>query len=414
MSDYGTETPNGNQRGMKIADMLKNMVAQRASDVHLHAGSPPFMRVDGSLKPYEGMPSLTPQQTEQIALAMMSEPQRELFIHRHELDFAFTIPHVARFRCNVFRQRGSVGVVMRIVGDTVPSFESLGLPTDVVTTFANETRGLVLVTGPTGSGKSTTLAAMIDYVNRKYPRNIITVEDPIEILHKNQRSLVIQREVGLDTADFIDALKYAMRQDPDVIMIGEMRDRETVEAAITAAQTGHLVFSTLHTLDAIRTVNRIIDFFPPYERDQIRIMLAESLLGIMSQRLLPRADSPGRVLALEVLVNTPLIRDYIKDEEKTPLIKEALMNDNIRGMQTFDQHLVDLYMDGRIAMEDALAMATSSHEFRLMLTQRRGGRDDLLDSESEVDRLLNRQRGSFYLVQLLIKNEDAKRVLIFC
>ena len=373
---------------MKIADMLKTMVAQRASDIHLQAGAPPHMRVDGSLRSLEGIPPLTPHQTEQIALAMMNEPQRELFKHHHELDFAFTIPQVARFRCNAFRQRSSVGIVMRVVGDVVPSFETLGLPVPVLTEFSSQTRGLVLVTGPTGSGKSTTLATMVDFVNRKYPRNIITIEDPIEILHHNQRSLVIQREIGLDTATFVDALKYAMRQDPDVIMIGEMRDKETVEAAISAAQTGHLVFSTLHTLDAIRSVNRIIDFFPPHERDQIRIMLAESLLGIMSQRLLPRADGPGRVLALEVLVNTPLIRDYIKDESKTPLIKEAILGDNIRGMQTFDQHLVDLYLAQQISMEDALAMATSSHEFRLMLTQRKG---ETQPSATDPERLLSRR-----------------------
>lgn len=361
-------------KGMKIADMLKSMVHQHASDVHLHAGAPPYMRVDGNLLAFEGMPVLTPQQTEQIAFAMMSEAQRELFMHRHELDFGFTIPQVARFRCNVFRQRGSVGIVMRVVQDTVPSFETLGLPKDVLTGFAKQSRGLILVTGPTGSGKSTTLAATIDFINRKFQRNIITIEDPIEILHRNQQSLVIQREVGLDTADFPSALKYAMRQDPDVIMIGEMRDRETVEAAITAAQTGHLVLSTLHTLDSIRTVNRIIDFFPPHERDQIRILLAESLLGIVSQRLLLRSDGPGRTLALEILVNTPLIRDYIKDEEKTSLIKEALMADNMRGMQTFDQHLVALYLDGHITMDEAEATSTSAHEFRLMVTQAQGNK----------------------------------------
>lgn len=374
---------------MKIADMLKTMVGMRASDIHLQAGAPPYMRIDGSLQALPGMPMLNPQQTEQIAYAMMSESQRDLFSLRSELDFAFTIPQVARFRCNAFRQRGSVGIVMRVVGDTVPGFETLGLPPDVVTDFSGQARGLVLVTGPTGSGKSTTLAAMIDHINRKFPRNIITIEDPIEILHRNQQSLVIQREVGLDTSTFAEALKYAMRQDPDVIMIGEMRDKETVEAALTAAQTGHLVFSTLHTLDSIRTVNRIIDFFPPHERDQIRIMLAESLLGVMSQRLLPRADGPGRVLALEILVNTPLIRDYIKDETKTSLIKDALIEDNIRGMHTFDQHLVELYLEGRVGMEDALAMATSSHEFRLMLTQRRGGNSNKINNaEAELDRLL--------------------------
>ena len=362
-------------KGLRIADMLRQMVAQRASDIHLQAGSKPYVRVDGNLKPFEGSPELSAVQTEQIALAMMSESQRDLFTHRHELDFAFNLPQVARFRCNIFRQRGAVGLVMRVVQDTVPSFEALGLPSAVMSDFASQSRGLILVTGPTGSGKSTTLAAALDFINRKFPRNIITIEDPIEIVHKNQRSLVVQREVGLDTADFVDAIKYAMRQDPDVIMLGEMRDKETVEAALTAAQTGHLVLSTLHTLDAVRTVNRIIDFFPPHERDQIRILLAESLLGILSQRLLPRADGPGRIVALEVLVNTPLIRDYIKDSDKTSLIKEALQDDNIRGMQTFDQHLVDLYLANKINLEDATAMATSAHEFKLMVTQREGGED---------------------------------------
>lgn len=377
-------------RGIRIADVLRSIVAKGASDIHLQAGAPPHMRVDGELYPFEGVPTLTPEQTEQIALAMMSEPQRELFRHRHEVDFAFTIPNVARFRCNVLRQRGSVGVVMRVIRDAIPSFESLGLPGTVVMELASQPRGLVLVTGPTGSGKTTTLAAMVDFVNRRFAKNIITIEDPIEILHRNQKSLVIQREIGLDTADFVGALKYAMRQDPDVIMVGEMRDKETVEVAISAAQTGHLVLSTLHTLDTIRTVNRIIDFFPPHERDQIRILLAESLLGIFSQRLLPRADAAGRALALEVLINTPLIRDYIKDEEKTPLIKEALMQDNLRGMQTFDQHLVELYLAGRISMDDATFAATSPHEFRLMVTQRQGG---IGIEELDEVRMLRKSRG---------------------
>ena len=379
-------------RGIRIADVLRSIVQKGATDIHLQAGAPPHMRIDGELYPFEGVPTLTPEQTEQIALAMMSESQRELFRHRHEVDFAFTIPNIARFRCNVLRQRGSVGVVMRVIRDAIPSFESLGLPGNVVTDLSSQPRGLVLVTGPTGSGKTTTLAAMIDFINRRFARNIITVEDPIEILHRNQKSLVIQREIGLDTADFVGALKFAMRQDPDVIMVGEMRDKETVEAAISAAQTGHLVFSTLHTLDTIRTVNRIIDFFPPHERDQIRILLAESLLGILSQRLLPSSDGAGRVLALEVLVNTPLIRDYIKDEEKTPLIKEALMQDNLRGMQTFDQHLVELYLAGRITMEDATFMATSPHEFRLMVTQRQGG---IGIDELEETVNLHKSRGGF-------------------
>jgi len=376
-------------RGLRMADLLKSMVARGASDIHLQAGAPPHLRIDGALLPYEGIPTLTPDQTEQIATAMMTDVQRELFAHRHELDFAFTIPSVARFRCNVLRQRGSIGVVMRVVADAIPSFEALGLPPAVVSELASQPRGLVLVTGPTGSGKSTTLAAMIDFINRRFPRNVITIEDPIEFLHRNQQSLVIQREIGLDTADFVDALKYAMRQDPDVIMVGEMRDKATVEAALTAAQTGHLVLSTLHTLDAIRTVNRIIDFFPPHERNQIRILLSESMLGILSQRLLPRADGPGRTLATEVLVNTPLIRDYVKDETKTSLIKDALMQDNLRGMMTFDQHLVDLYLGGAINLEDAIYAATSPHELQLMITQRAGGRDEV--DEAEFERLALRR-----------------------
>ncbi len=390
MSD-AAQTADASGRGMRIADLLRSMVSKGASDIHLQAGAAPHMRVDGDLVAFEGVPSLTPEQTEQISLAMMSESQREMFRHRHEVDFAFTIPNVARFRCNVMRQRGSVGVVMRVIGDAIPSFEALGLPTAVVTDLAAQARGLVLVTGPTGSGKSTTLAAMVDHVNRRFSKNIVTIEDPIEILHKNHNSLVIQREIGLDTSDFVSALKYAMRQDPDVIMVGEMRDKETVEAALSAAQTGHLVLSTLHTLDAIRTVNRIIDFFPPHERGQVRLMLAESLLGVLSQRLLPRADGPGRALAMEVLVNTPLIRDYIKDPDKTALIKEALMQDNLRGMQTFDQHLVELYLDGKVTLEDASFMATSPHELRLMITQRQGGSDP--KREEEFNRIIKERRG---------------------
>ncbi len=382
----------GEARGIRIADLLASMVHEGSSDIHLQAGAPPHMRVDGELVPRKNMPKLTPEQTEQIALAMMNDQQRKLFTHRHELDFAFTIPEIARFRCNVFRQRGSVGIAMRVISDVIPGFETLGLSPTVMADFASQPRGLVLITGPTGSGKSTTLAATVDYINRRYARNVITVEDPIEILHKNNKSLVIQREVGLDTANFVDAIKYALRQDPDVLMVGEMRDKETVESALTAAQTGHLVLSTLHTLDAVRTVNRIIDFFPPYERPQIRIMLAESLLGIVSQRLLPRADGPGRVLAQEVLVNTPLIRDYIKDENKTALIKEALMEQNLRGMRSFDQDLVELYLGQKVSLEDAAYFATSPHELRLMLTRRLGGDDAF--AESELDAAL-KQRGAY-------------------
>lgn len=242
--------------------------------------------------------------------------------------------------------------------------------------LAAKERGLILVTGPTGSGKSTTLAALIDHINLHYAKNIITIEDPIEFLHKHKKSLVVQREVGLDTDSFYTGLKYALRQDPDVIMVGEMRDRETVEAALMAAQTGHLVLSTLHTLDAWRTINRIIDFFPLHEHRQVRVLLAESLLGILSQRLLPKADGQGRVLALEILIATPYVRELLKDEEKMPQIKEAMMEGSLYGMRTFDQHLVELYTEGLISLEDALSAATSPHEFRLLLTKATGA--DLL------------------------------------
>ncbi|GGK12818.1 twitching motility protein PilT [Deinococcus malanensis] len=353
---------------MTLEELLRELISHRASDIHLQAGSPPMGRIDGVLVPF-GTEALMPPDTEALAQTILNPEQWEDFEYRQELDTSYTAPGLGRFRCNVFRQRGAVGVVMRVVSDAVPGFETLGLPADVMRHFADAPRGLVLVTGPTGSGKSTTLASLIDHINRTYAHNIITIEDPIEILHRNKRSLVVQREVGNDTRDFRTALKYAMRQDPDVIMIGEMRDRETVDAALSAAQTGHLVLSTLHTQDSVRTVNRIIEFFAPHEREQVRLQLAESLIGIVSQRLLRRADGVGRVLANEILLNTPLIQDYIRDEDRTPLIKDALLEDNIRGMHTFDQHLVQLYQHNLITFEEATDAATSPHELKLMVTR---------------------------------------------
>ncbi len=353
-------------QSVTIVDLLRTMVARGVSDVHLQVGSPPMGRVHGTLTAFHSE-ALKPDQTKMIGRTLLTNEQWEEFEYRHELDFAYLVPNVARFRCNIFRQRGSIGLVMRVIPDAIASFESLGLPADVMEEFCGKERGIILTTGPTGSGKSTTMAAIIDKINRSYAHNIITIEDPIEYLHRNQRSLVIQREVGSDTSDFKSALKYAMRQDPDVIMIGEMRDKETVEAAITAAQTGHLVLSTLHTQDAVRSVNRIIDFFPPHERDQIRILFAESLVGILSQRLLPRADGSGRILALEIMINTPLIREYIKDENKTPEIKDAMREENDKGMTTFDQHLVSLYFGGMISYEEGLSSSTSPDEYKLMV-----------------------------------------------
>ncbi len=357
---------------LTLDELLREMVSRRASDVHLQVGSPPVGRLNGGLMPF-GDAVLMPADTSALAQTILSPDQWEDVGYGHEIDLAYSVPGLGRFRCNVFKQRGVVGIVMRTVNESIPSFDTLGLPADVLRSLADAPRGLVLVTGPTGSGKSTTLAALIDHINRTHARHIITIEDPIEYLHRHGKSLVVQREIGPDTRDFRTALKYALRQDPDVIMIGEMRDKDTVEAALSAAQTGHLVLSTLHTQDAIRSVNRIIDFFPPHERDQVRVQLAESLVGIVSQRLLSRADGAGRVLGTEILLNTPLIQDYIKDEDKTPLIKSALMEDNIRGMQTFDQHLVQLYQHGLIHMEEALAAATSPHEVRLMVTRAGAG-----------------------------------------
>ncbi len=353
---------------MNLNELLRQMLARRVSDVHLQAGSPPTGRVDGHLVQF-GSQILMPPDTQALAQSILSPDQWEDFEYRNELDTAYSLAGLSRFRCNIFRQRGAVGIVMRVVGDSIPNFETLGLPADVMRAFSEASRGLILVTGPTGSGKSTTMASMVDHINRTFAYNIITIEDPIEILHRNQRSIVAQREIGSDTRDFKTALKYAMRQDPDVILIGEMRDKETVEAALTAAQTGHLVMSTLHTLDSTRTISRIIDFFAPYERDQIRVLLAESLIGIVSQRLLRRADGVGRVLGTEIMLNTPLIAEYIRDEGRTHEIKDALIEDNIRGMHTFDQNLLDLYRHGLITIEEATDNASSPSEFKMMVTR---------------------------------------------
>lgn len=363
-----TGTPDARAR---LDELLRGLVAQRASDIHLQAGSPPMGRIDGRLSPYGTQP-LTPPDTQALAGAVLSPEQRAEFEYLDELDVAYSVPGLGRFRCNVFRQRGAVGLVMRVVGDTVPGFGALGLPVPVMERFAALERGLVLVTGPTGNGKSTSVASLVDHINRHSPYHILTIEDPIEVLHRNARSLVVQREVGHDTRDFATALKHAMRQDPNVIVIGEMRDKETVEAALSAAQTGHLVISTLHTQDAVRTVNRIVEFFAPHERSHVRSQLADCLAGIVSQRLLRRADGVGRVLAVEVLVNTPLIQDYVRDEERTPLIRDALSEDNLRGMQTFDQHLLSLHRAGLITLQEAMGTATSAHELQVMLTRERG------------------------------------------
>ncbi|WP_221090525.1 PilT/PilU family type 4a pilus ATPase [Deinococcus aquaedulcis] len=349
-----------------LNSVLTALVKEGASDIHLRTGSPPAGRVNGLIKRY-GETKLAPDHVEGFAREMMTPAMWEEFTQRREADFAYGISGLARFRVNAYWQRGSIGLIMRVIEEKpIPSFAQLGLPQETFEQLAQHERGLILVTGPTGSGKTTTLASLLDHINETQPVNIVTLEDPIEVLHKDKTAMISQRELGMDTLTFANGLRASMRQDPDVILIGEMRDKETVEAALSAAQTGHLVFSTLHTQDAIRTVNRIIDFFAPHERDQIRQGLSESIVGIISQRLLPKAGG-GRVLGLEILLGTPTVRECIKDPERTEEIKQALLEGGARGMHTFDQHLANLVQGGLMTEEDALASATSPHELKIMM-----------------------------------------------
>jgi len=351
---------------MKSIDELLAQVAKaEASDLHLKVGSPPMIRVDGELRSLDE-PPCSPDDTKDYAASLMTEKQIRRFSETNEIDFAYSAPQVGRYRINIYRQRGTISIAMRQVMTQVPDFSTLHLP-EVVQKLALEPRGMVLVTGTTGSGKTTTLAAMIDQINHHLRKHIVTIEDPIEILHRDQKCIVNQREVGLDTENYGTALKYVLRQDPDIIFIGEMRDQETVRTALTAAQTGHFVLSTLHTIDASETINRIIDFFPLYQQKQVRIMLAGSLRGIISQRLLVRSDGTGRVPAVEVMVMTGRIRDLILDPAQTHNIKQAVAEGDFYGMQTFDQSLLDLYERGLINLADAQLMASSPHDFRLLV-----------------------------------------------
>jgi twitching motility protein PilT len=345
---------------------LEELVSSNGSDLHVKVGSPPMMRLTHGLVRLDRDP-LSPIETQAIADGVIPEDRKALFKERGEVDFAYSVANVGRFRANVFRQRGSVSMVLRKLRFGGPSFDEIGLP-DVVRTLAEEHRGLILVTGPTGSGKTTTLAAMIGYLNATKPVHIVTVEDPIEVLHKDEVASINQREVGQDTNDFLSALRAALRQDPDVILIGEMRDTETVRAALQAAETGHLVMSTLHTQDATETVNRVIDFFPPHQQKQIRLSLAGTLRGIICQRLVPSVDG-GRIPALEILVNTGRVAERIADEEKTSEIEEVVAEGGYYGMMTFDQALLHLIQEGRVSVEDAMQAVSSVHDFELALQQ---------------------------------------------
>ncbi|CAN5197714.1 type IV pilus twitching motility protein PilT [soil metagenome] len=349
----------------RVDDLVRLLVERGGSDLHLKAGSPPAMRVKGGMERSEHE-SLTPQDTEEILAEILPEKLSEDFAAQGEADFSYAVEGVGRLRVNAFRQRGSISLVMRHIPFGVPRFEDLGLP-EAIRKLSSEERGIILVTGTTGSGKSTTLASMIDLINRHQSKHIVTIEDPIEFLHRDAQSLVNQREVGADTESFARALRRVLRQDPDVILIGEIRDAESAQIALSAAETGHLVLSTLHTVDATETVNRIIDLFPPHERGQVRTMLAGTLKGIIGQRLLRTADGEGRVAACEVLVATNRIRDFILDPEQTGQLHEAIAEGEYYGMQTYDQALLKLVQEERIDYAEALGVASQPQNFKLMV-----------------------------------------------
>jgi twitching motility protein PilT len=350
---------------MHINDLLKVAIDQGASDLHLKVGSHPVIRVDGQLRSLPEQKRLMQEDTIAMAFSIMDAKQKEKFKTNLDLDIAYSVPGLGRFRVNIFQQRGTVGIVCRVIPIGIKTIRDLMLP-PVLEKIASEPRGLVLCTGTTGSGKSTTLAAMIDQINATRAEHIITVEDPIEFLHRDKKSIVNQREVGIDTRNFAAALRSALREDPDVILVGEMRDYETIETALLAAETGHLVFSTLHTLDATETITRIISVFPPHQQKQVRLQLAAVLRAVVSLRLLPKADGKGRVPAVEVMIGTATIRDCIENKEKTKLIRDYIEQGFSQyGMQTFDQSLLFLYKNGHIALEEALRRATNPDDFRL-------------------------------------------------
>jgi len=351
----------------RIDDLLRMAMSFGASDLHLRAGSFPVIRVTGELKPLGGVPKLSQDETLEMAFSMMSNRQKQHFKDSLEVDIGYGVNGLGRFRVNIFQQRSSIGIVARVISDTIRGFAELGMP-PILNNIANEKRGLILVTGTTGSGKSTTLAAIVDHINQNRNCHIVTIEDPIEFLHKDKESFVTQREVDVDTRNFAEALRGSLRQDPDVILVGEMRDLETIETALVAAETGHLVLSTLHTLDAAETLTRIISAFPPYQQKSVRIQLGGLLKAVVSQRLMKSAKGNSRIPAVEILVATPLIRDYILHEDKTSSIRDAIAAGTSQyGMQTFDQSLFYLYQSGLVTLDEALRGSTNPDEFRLRL-----------------------------------------------
>src|SRR5438067_3941948 len=352
---------------MSIDDLLRIAMERKASDLHLKVGNYPYLRVDGELVPLSDQPRISAEDMLNMAFSMMSNRQKQKFKEAAELDMAYGVAGLGRFRVNVFQQRGNVGVVLRVIPTKIRALEELYLP-KIIEQICEEGRGLVLVTGVTGSGKSTTLAAMIDRINSMRPEHIMTIEDPIEFLHRDKKGFVNQREVEVDTSSFGAALRASLRQDPDTILVGEMRDLETIGTALHAAETGHMVFSTLHTLDAVETINRIISVFPPPEQKQIRLQLAAVLKAVISQRLVKRCDGDGRVPAVEVMINTAYIRECILVPEKTRAVRDAIAAGTSQyGMQTFDQSLWDLFQAGLINYETALENASNADDFKLRM-----------------------------------------------
>jgi len=359
-------------QGVKVNlhQLLRAMIEKGASDMHITTGSPPLLRIDGQVVPLKLQP-LTPVDTKQLCYSVLTEEQKIDFEKNKELDLSFGVKNLSRFRANIFMQRGAVSGAFRSIPFKILSFEELGLPA-VVSTLAKRPRGLVLVTGPTGSGKSTTLASIIDKINGETRQHIMTIEDPIEYLHPHKKSVINQREVGADTNAFKVALKYVLRQDPDVVLVGEMRDLETIEAALTIAETGHLVFATLHTNSALQSINRIIDVFPPHQQAQVRAQLSFVLEGIISQLLLPRAGAPGRVLAQEILIPNAAIRNLIREDKVHQIYSQMQMGQGEHGMQTMNQSLFSLYARRLISMEEALGRSNDADELKMMIEQRAG------------------------------------------
>ncbi|HYO92315.1 MAG TPA: type IV pilus twitching motility protein PilT [Pyrinomonadaceae bacterium] len=372
----------------KVDELLKAAAGFGASDLHIKAGTFPFMRVGGELRPVVDSPRLTQEDTLDMAFSMMSNRQKQRFKEVSEVDIGYGVSGLGRFRANIFQQRGTVGIVIRVIPDRTRSVTELSLP-PILEKVAEEQRGLILVTGTTGSGKSTTLAALIDRINSTRSGHIVTIEDPIEFLHKDKKSFVTQREVDVDTRSFAEALRGALRQDPDVILVGEMRDHETIETALTAAETGHLVLSTLHTLDATETIMRIVSSFPPHQQKSVRIQLAGILKAVISMRLVRSARGGGRVPAVEIMRSTGFIRDCIVNEEKTSQIRDAIAaGTSPYGMQTFDQSFFYLYQSGLISMEEALRSASNPDEFRLRVAGIHSASDEAKE-EMERSRIVS-------------------------